>query len=356
MGTINWLTPEEHGAWDAFVARHPMGSVYQLSSWHRVLETAFRHIRGRFLVLRDESGQIQAGLPVYQVKSWLLKNRTVSIPFASVCDPLVSSREEFALLWREIEKISRSHKSKRVEIRTRWASRDFLPTEMTIGAKCMHHYLPLNKSTTELFRSFHDSCVRRRVKRAQQAGAVIEERQDEESLRAFHAIMVATRRRLSLPPMPYAFFEAMFRCLVPNHAKLYMVVHRGQAVGGALFLNFKGEWTAEYSGHADEAPPGADQLVYWHAIQQAHDNGARSFSFGRTSLDNGGLLEYKRRWATVEEELTDYVWYPGHAPAWTDRSSQTTRGSMRAAIQQLLRHSPSAVQKAIGDFSYRHMG
>ena len=68
MSTIHWLSPDERGEWDAFVTRHPLGLVYHLSAWQRVLESAFRHIRGRFLVLRDGGGQIQAGLPVYRKK------------------------------------------------------------------------------------------------------------------------------------------------------------------------------------------------------------------------------------------------------------------------------------------------
>lgn len=103
INTIQWLSPDEQGEWDAFVSAHPLGLVYHLSAWQRVLESAFGHIRGRVLVLRDADGQIRAGLPIYQVKSWLLKNRTVSVPFATMCDPLVSTREEFDLLWPAIE-------------------------------------------------------------------------------------------------------------------------------------------------------------------------------------------------------------------------------------------------------------
>ena len=96
--TAHWLLPDETAEWDAFVARHPLGLVYHLSAWTRVLETAFPHIQGRFLVLKDGAdGSIRAGLPVYTVKSWLLGRRVISVPFASFCDPLVSSAAEFDL-------------------------------------------------------------------------------------------------------------------------------------------------------------------------------------------------------------------------------------------------------------------
>src|ERR1700733_7670137 len=79
--SAQWLSQDLETEWDAFVFGHPVGSVYHTSAWKRVLEQAFPHIRGRVLVLRRaDSDQIQGGLPVYKVSSWLLGNRLVSIP------------------------------------------------------------------------------------------------------------------------------------------------------------------------------------------------------------------------------------------------------------------------------------
>ncbi len=356
MSTIHWLSPDEQGEWDAFVTRHPLGLVYHLSSWQRVLESAFGHIRGRFLILRDEGGQIQAGLPVYSITSWLLKNRTVSVPFATMCDPLISTKEEFDMLWPAIEDASRKNRSKRIEIRTRNISTDCIPALLTASARYKHHYLPLGENTDVLLRGFHESCVRRRLGKAKRAGVVIEERQDEQSLRAFHGLLVATRLRLSLPPMPFAFFESMYRCLSPDHAALYLAVHAGEPVGGLLVLKFKDMWTSEYSGSADNAPPGTDQLIYWETIQRAKSSGAGCFSFGRTSLDNTGLLDYKRRWGTVEEDLTDFISRPGITSAQGDASLQAVSHSRHVTAKRLLRYAPAALQKSFGDFCYRHLG
>ncbi len=356
MSTIHWLSPDEQGEWDAFVTRHPLGLVYHLSSWQRVLESAFGHIHGRFLVLRDGGGQIQAGVPVYTVTSWLLKNRIVSVPFATMCDPLISTKEEFGLLWPAIEDASRQHRSKRIEIRTRRISTDCMPALLTAGARYKHHYLPLGENTDVLFRSFHLTSVRQKVQKARRAGVIVEERQDEQSLRVFHAFLVATRRRRSLPPMPFAFFQAMYRWLSPDHAALYMAVHAGEPVGGLLALKFKDLWTMEYSGDADNATTGANQLLCWETIQRAKSSGARCFSFGRTAPDNTGLLDYKRRWATVEEDLTDFINPPGSRLAPGDESPKAANRTLYEIAKRLLRHAPAAVQKSFGDFCYRHLG
>ncbi len=356
MSTIHWLSPDERGEWDAFVTRHPLGLVYHLSAWQRVLESAFRHIRGRFLVLRDGGGQIQAGLPLYTVKSWLLKDRTVSVPFATMCDPLISTQEEFSLLWPAIEEASAKNRSQRIEIRTRRTSTDCIPVRLTASQRYKHHYLSLDKNPDALFRSFSQSCVRRRVEKAKRAGVVVEERRDEPSLRVLHAMLVATRRKRSLPPMPFAFFREMYRCLSPDHVSLYLALHQGKPVGGLMALKFKDMWTMEYNGDAGDAVPGANQLLCWEAIQRAQSSGAAFYSFGRTSLDNPSLLDYKSRWATVEEDLTDFVSPPGSTAAQGDESPKAVSLTLYGTATRLLRYAPAAVQKTFGDFCYRHLG
>jgi hypothetical protein len=354
--TIHWLTPDQHAEWDAFVLRHPLGLVYHTSSWHKLLENTFKHIRGRFLVLRDGEGQIQAGLPVYTVSSWLLKNRNVSVPFATMCDPLISTKEEFNMLWPAIEEECGGHRSQRIEIRTRRFSAENLPDALTANGKYKHHFLPLEGNTDALFKSFHQSCVRRRVEKARKTAITIEEREDEQSLRVFHSMLAVTRQRHSLPPMPFAFFQQMYSCLRPNNVSLYFAVHEGKPVGGLMALKFKDMWTMEYNGDADNPPPGANQLLCWETIQRAKSSGARFYSFGRTSLDNANLIEYKGRWATIEEDLTDYVHLRDAKAGQAAESTSAASHALRAAAMRMMQYAPAVVQKSVGDFCYRHLG
>ncbi len=356
---VSWLTPDQAGEWDHFVAGHPLGLIYHTSAWQRVLESAFPHIRGRFLVLRNEEGCIQAGLPIYSVRSWLLKNRTVSIPFATVCDPLVGTREHSELLWPAVLETAHKNHSRRVEIRTFRHDANSLPAQMIAGRTYMHHYLPLDKPVDKLLHSFHDSCVRRRMKKAVSAGVVTEEAHGEEALRAFYEVMVSTRMRLLLPPMPFTFFEAMYRELVPDLGTLYLSRRDGKVMGGLLVFRYKGMWMSEYSGHVEDAPPGTDQLLYWHAIQQAKAAGACIFSFGRTSPDNEPLAVYKRRWGTVEEHLTDYFYYPGMIRQMGHAHDLASPRPMPQPVYRLVRlmhHLPANLQRSIGEFCYRHLG
>lgn len=355
MSTVDRIKPTESEAWDAFVMGHPLGRIYHLTTWKSVIESAFPHIHGDVLVIRNNDGEIQGGMPIYNVRSWLLKNRIVSVPFATVCDPLFSTGEDFLRCWEVILNTYKRNNSKRVEIRTYKASKDCLPIPMRKGAIYMHHSLLLEPSEEALLRSFQESCIRSRIKKASKSGVIVEEAGDIESLRQFHAMLAATRRRLALLPMPIRFFEAIHQWMIPEHARLYLARSGKQPVGGVLIFKFRNCWIAEYSGHFDNAPPGTDQLLYWHAIRAAKADRADHFSFGRTSPDNTGLLEYKRRWATVEDELTDFVW--SSEPDESHRGSHLGSHSDGAyAIARLFQRAPASIRRYLGDFCYRHLG
>src|SRR4029077_16454816 len=134
--TVQWLSSDHEAEWDAFVGRHELGLVYDLSAWKRTLEEAFPHIRGRFLALREKtSGQIVAGLPVYQVRSWLLGNRIVSVPFLSFCNPLVSNESQLNLLLADVVEEYHRNGSDRLEIRMTEATRQLSHPHLSPSAR-----------------------------------------------------------------------------------------------------------------------------------------------------------------------------------------------------------------------------
>src|SRR5512136_2928209 len=98
MENVALIDPVEDKRWDNFVEHHPFGWVCHLSGWKKALERSFKHLKGHYLVLFSNDA-IRAALPVFEVKSWLTGKRMVSIPFATVCDPLISNSNEMEVLF-----------------------------------------------------------------------------------------------------------------------------------------------------------------------------------------------------------------------------------------------------------------
>jgi len=351
-----WLQPDEAQEWDAFVAQHPLGLVYHLTAWKKVLESAFPHIRGRFLALREAgTARIVAGLPVYTVRSWLLGNRVVSVPFASLCDPLVSSAAELQQLLLPIGEILRQD-ARRLEIRTTKTTHLLGPPSFP-PSSYRHHYLPLNRTPEELFRSFAKTSIRDTVRKAAKAGIQVVEAKGRQAVELSHAILSETRLRLSLPPMPVSFFEAMSVHL-PERLKIFFALQNGKPVACHLVLADERLWISEHQGNTRGASAGANQILCWEIIQRAHAAGAKIFSFGRTSAGNQGLLVYKRRWSTVEENLGDFVLRPDALTLSLPELAQPREITPSYRIVRYLSSgkSPQILRTRVGNFCYRHLG
>ena len=52
---------------------------------------------------------------------------------------------------------------------------------------------------------------------------------------------------------------------------------------------------------------GGMHLLYWQAIQEAKAAGLRRFDFGRTDIDQQGLITFKKRWGGVESGHRDLL-------------------------------------------------
>jgi len=350
---VRWLRPDEDDQWDAFATGHPHGLVYHRACWRRLLEEAFPHIRGRFLGVFDATtGQIVAGLPVYVVKSWLLGNRIVSLPYASVCDPLVTDAEHLQKLWPYVQDFYGETRAKRIEIRSRNTSNAFA-RPLTRGPVYKHHFLVLDKEPQELFRSFAKSSVCQKITKAAKLGVSVSEVQSSRDMGTCAEILAQTRRRLSLPPMPASFFAAMHRNLWPRDMKMFLALSNGEPIGCHVVLISEDVWISEYSGNTDDAVHGVNQLLYWETILRAKQAGAKVFSFGRTAASNDGLLAYKRRWSTVEEDLVSFV-FP--APKESAASQDAERSILYDMIKSIVANAPMPACEMIGRFCYRHLG
>ena len=97
MTDVILLDPVSDTRWDPFVENHPYGWICHLSGWKHVLEKSFKQMKGYYLTLEDNN-RIKAALPIYEIKSIITGKRLVSIPFATLSDPLVTEPNDMKKL------------------------------------------------------------------------------------------------------------------------------------------------------------------------------------------------------------------------------------------------------------------
>ncbi|MBN1846622.1 MAG: GNAT family N-acetyltransferase [Sedimentisphaerales bacterium] len=352
---LEWIDPLTDDRWDRFVDDHPYGWLCHRAAWKQVLESAFPHMRGYYPVLQDAaSGDLLAALPLYHVSSRLTGSRLVSIPFASLCDPLIQNDDQWQQLWPAVLELQRRCRTGHVEIRTH-ACRQGEKDER-IGRRCffLHHCLGLDRPAAELKASFHRTCVRQRIDRAEKSGLTLQIGRLESDLKTFYDLYVLTRKRKALPPQPYAFLEALWRAFEPTgNLELLLAEYRGSFPAGMILLKYKDRVSAEFAVSDDNFRHiSPNHFLFWRAIQAASSEGYRRFDFGRTSPRQESLLDFKRRWGTEQEDLPE-LYHPAEACPNDDQGESDWKYRM---VQGLSRRIPLCWQGRWGRFIYRHLG
>jgi hypothetical protein len=350
-----WLGAADMARWDEFVFRNTAGLIFQTSKWKNILEAAFPHIRGNVLAVCDSaSGEIRAGIPIYSVRSWLLGTRLVSIPFASVCDALVSSEEDFAELVPHLFEQKPPRAPATLEIRASRSGDVLLKNGFAKTSSYKHHYIRVDKPLDALLSSFSQTAIRRMLSKGVKAGITVRSDFSEQGLHEFYSLFLLSRKRLRLPPIPIAFFSAIRKELGPEHSAIFVATKDSQPIGAMIAVRGNGAAFLEYSGEAPEARnSGVNQLLIWEGIKFSQMNGDKTVSLGRTAPNNDGLLRYKRHWGSVEEDLPFFT-IGKQAPS--SRVKEKEKSFSYRTAQWLAARSPLPVCKLLGKFCYSHWG
>lgn len=351
MAGIEFIDPARDERWDRFVESHDYGWVCHLSGWKEVLESSFRHMKGFYPAI-IEGDNIKAALPVFAVSSWLIGRRLVSIPFASLCDPLVSSSGELEELFTSALSLSKKLRAARIEIRAFHFSALPQDERVSCDRHFKTHYLEL-QSPEILQKKFHRTCVRQKISRAVKSNFALRIARTEEDIDQFYKLYCSTRQKLGLPSQPCSFFKNIWRVFSPSgKVQLLFATKDGSCAAALMLLRFKDRVSAEYLGWDNaftEMSP--NHFVFWEAIKAAYADGFKVFDFGRTSPLSESLMDFKSRWGTQVAELPQ-LYYPA-----TEKGAVAYENSRKYMIvNKLCQKSPDFMYPLLGNFCYRHLG
>ena len=351
---VELIDPNQNANWDRFVEQHPYGWICHLTGWKRVLENSFKHIRGYYFAIIDNEGNIKAGLPVFYVKSWLTGNRLVSIPFATLCDPLTTESQEIELLLPKVFQLQQKLKARYTEIRSFHATDLFKASGLKARRYYKSHFLLLDKKPELLKRNFHRSCVKQRIARAIKGDLKMKIGFEQRDLLEFYRLQLMTRRRLNLPPQPYRFFQSLWNIFQPEGKISVLLAQKdGMVIAAMMLFKFKDRVSVEYAASDYSfSKVSPNHFLFWEAIKLAYQEGYKVFDFGRTEADNKGLMVFKKRWGTEVVDLPEF-YHPGNVVSEAEGDNNKRKRKM---AMQLCRYAPDAFQEVIGNFCYRHLG
>ncbi|HVZ83087.1 MAG TPA: GNAT family N-acetyltransferase [Terracidiphilus sp.] len=344
--TVHILDPLTDPRWAEFVERHESASVFHSVPWLEAIKRTYGY-KPLVYTTTPPSAPLGNGIVLCEVHSWLTGRRIVSLPFSDHCEPLFDSEASSAVIGEEFHRAVKKGKWKYVEVRPQSEMAAFAGSAEQPPS--VLHLLDISPPSEEIYKRAHKTCIRNAVKRADRAGIRYESGNSEQLLGIFYRLLIQTRRRHLVPPQPFEWFQNLSACL-GNSLKVYIAYYNDQPVAGGVMIYHKKTVVFKYSA-SDESQSslGGGVFLAWHAILEAKDAGLVCMDFGRTDLDNPGLIAYKERWGVKSSRLAYLRW---------SRQQNRHEASERSSglLKRLVAVMPDSVLEATGRILYRHVG
>ncbi len=344
---MNIIDPLTDPRWDDLVARHPSASAFHRRGWLEALKQTYGY--KPFVLTSAAPGEsLSDGIVACRITSWLTGTRLVSLPFADHCEPLLGDSGDRQLLSnRLVEECTRQH-CKYLEFRPLAAPAD-LGNKFQPGESFFFHELDLAPSLEQLFKSLHKDSIQRKIRRAEKEQLVYEVGRSEEFIETFYNLMLITRRRHHLPPQPINWFKNLAKSM-GDALHVRVARKNGAAVAALLTLRHGSNIIYKY-GCSDGAfhQLGGMPFLFWKLIEEGKATGATHLDFGRSELENEGLVAFKDKFGTTKRTLTYYRF-----PQTTKQAAHSWGDSVLA--RRMFSILPDGVLSAAGKILYRHIG
>jgi hypothetical protein len=346
--TVNKLNPLTDPRWPRFLDRHPDASIFHTKEWLYALRLAYGYEPIAFTTCQGE--ELSDAIVFCQIQSWMTGSRLVSLPFSDHCQPLATGEE--------LKEILEYLSSQRGPERLRYISLRPL-NDNGITATQTHfinseafsfHKIDLRPDTDAIYRSFHNSCVQRKIKRADREDLVYESGRSEELLQKFRHLLLLTRRRHKLPPQPISWFRSIAHSLC-EMMTIHVLSKGNIPIASIVTLRYKKSLMYKY-GCSDSQfnNLGGTPLLFWKVIQQAKATGAEEFDLGRSGYEDPGLIAFKEHLGATPSELR---YYQNPAPR---KKTVSLRPGMSSWGRDALTRMPDSIFAGVGQLLYRHLG
>ncbi|WP_263383701.1 GNAT family N-acetyltransferase [Granulicella arctica] len=346
--TVQEFSPLSDPRWPKFLARHNEASVFHTREWLAALKHSYDYEPVGFTT--SHGLELENAIVFCKVKSWLTGHRLVSLPFSDHCQPLAVGRDLREIL-KHVCNIRLATRGKYLEMRP--LSRDVEVETASLlqpSQAFLMHRIDLQPPLEVLYKGLHDSCVRRKIKRADREDLRYVAGRNKEILANFYDLFLRTRRKHKLPPQPRSWFENLIDQL-GTMLTIHVVSKDGTPIASILTLEYKRVVMYKY-GCSDErfSALGGTPFLFWKVIQQAKGLGANCLELGRSDTHEPGLSTFKERLGGLPSELC-YL-----RDVSTQRKMKQPRSKALLCAREVLCRMPDPVLIGVGRMMYRHMG
>ena len=341
--TVELVNPLAENSWEETITMHRDATIFHSTAWARVLVDTYGH-RPCYAQI-SLNGNLQALIPIMEVKSVLTRARGVCLPFSDYSAPLLFNSFASELLMQKLQQIARERRWSYFEIRSDSAIPGVAASEAYYG-----HFLDLKIGRDALISNFSSS-AQRAVRKAERSGLSVRIRSDEDAMTTFYKLHVRTRRRHGVPPQPQSFFVNIQRHLIDaGHGFIVIVEGQKRPLAAAVFFKF-GRHAIYKFGASDERLQElrANNLAMSEGIKNLANAGVEILHFGRTEKENEGLRRFTLSCGASEEEIR-YARFEIGSGSW-----KAAHPAGSGLHKHVFRALPASLSRLAGAIIYPHL-
>src|SRR5580704_14198423 len=247
--------------WPRFLDQHPEATAFHSPKWLAAIQKTYGYEPVAFTTSSDAG--LDNAMVFCRINSWMTGRRLVSLPFSDHCRPLADG-DDLAAILRHISGQRRFRGEKYVELRAMENDFEFGSDAEFSSSNTYHfHTIDLRPDLKSIYSRFHDSCIRRKIKRAERENLVYESGRSRELLEAFRRLLFLTRRRHKLPPQPAIWFENVVASFGES-ATIHLASKDSIPVASILTLAYKKTLVYKYGcSDGQYSNLGGTPLLFW---------------------------------------------------------------------------------------------
>ncbi|MGH1493187.1 MAG: GNAT family N-acetyltransferase [Acidimicrobiales bacterium] len=318
-------------------------TLFDSEPWRQAVEQTFE------LKINDyEPFSEPGGRGYYSVISDIRGDRVVSTPFSDFCDPQLNTKAG----WMEFADHLRSYNMP-VTIRPFHNQLAIEDDSFEQRRELFWHGIDLSQGIDHIWDSLK-SKHRTKIRRAEKQGISFRFSSSMEDIATFHAMHVDLRKsKFKMLAQPLSFFEALHDRFGENMVVLLAEDGDGLPVAGMIYFEHQGVWYYKFgASYPRSYRPNSAMIMA--ACQQGIDRGLQLLDMGRSDMDQPGLIDFKRQFASEELELTTLHWQPEDC----NNPTATEVGKTLGAVTELLTDPAAPNELAVkgGELLYRYFG
>ena len=164
------------------------------------------------------------------------------------------------------------------------------------------------RTEEEIFKGYSEK-TRYNIRLAKKKGVTVRFSRDEEDLKKFFNLSEITASRDGITLRDYDYYKRMLEAFDENHLRIYIAEHEGQALSGAIAINYGSKLFYIYGASSNEKRNlMPNYLMQETMIKWAIETGCKEYDFGGIfeETKSNGLFRFKEGFCR-QEGVTRFI-------------------------------------------------